>query len=146
MSTNRTTANKASYRRLCEVVNTGDATLVAKAIDEVFEPDVRNSTPLPVSGTGTAALKQVWTMLLDAFPDLHIAVEEMIAEDDRVAVRNTVTGTQTGEYLGGPPTGRPVRYSEMFVLRFAGGRVTEIAGVVDVLSQLRQLGSVPGHH
>jgi predicted ester cyclase len=57
--------------------------------------------------------------LLRAFPDLHVAIEDVIAEGDKVVYRNTVTGT------------------------FTEGRIAEIWGVVDVLAQLRQLGVVP---
>lgn len=67
----------------------------------------------------------------------------MIVEGDKVVSRNTVTGTHRGEYQGLPPTGRRVTYNEIFIFRFADGRITEIRGVVDVLSQLRQLGALP---
>jgi predicted ester cyclase len=143
VSTAQTTRNKTIYKRLCDVVNTGDVTLISTVIDEVFEPDVRNSTPLPVEGTGREALKQVWTILLRAFPDLHVTIEDLVAEEDKVAVMNTVTGTQTGPYMGHPPTGERVTYTEMFILRFAGDRVAATSGVVDVLAQMRQLGIAP---
>jgi steroid delta-isomerase-like uncharacterized protein len=144
MSTDQVAANKARFERLTEIVNTGDVELIAKTIDEVFEPDVQIATPLPVEATGADALKQVWRLLLRAFPDLHVTVEDVIAEGDKLVARNTVTGTQQGEYMGRPPTGKSVTYNEMFVLRFANGRITEIAGVVDVMAQLRQLGLLPG--
>jgi hypothetical protein len=82
-------------------------------------------------------------MLRRAFPDLHVAVEDLIAEGDKVVGRNVVTGTNQGPYMGRPPTGRSVRYDEIFVFRFAAGRIAETWGVVDVLSQMRQLGVVP---
>jgi predicted ester cyclase len=44
--------------------------------------------------------------------------------------------------MGQPPTGRSVTYDEIFIMRFAGGRITETWGVVDVLSQMKQLGVV----
>ena len=44
----------------------------------------------------------------EAFPDLHVSVDELIAEDDRVFVRSTMTGTHDGEYKGIPATGRHV--------------------------------------
>lgn len=46
--------------------------------------------------------------------------------------------------MGLPPTGKPVTYNEIFIFRFAGGRIAETWGVVDVLSQMRQVGVVPG--
>jgi steroid delta-isomerase-like uncharacterized protein len=80
--------------------------------------------------------------LYRAFPDLHITVEELIAEGDKVVEKDMVTGTHQGEYNGLPPTGKSVSYNEIFIMRFVNGRIAEIWGVVDVLSQLRQLGMV----
>jgi steroid delta-isomerase-like uncharacterized protein len=143
VSTAQTTANKATFGRLTDAVNSGDADLISQTIDEVVESDVLIRTPLPVDATGPQALKQVWASLLRAFPDLHVTIEDLIAEGDKVVARNTVTGTQQGEYMGRPPTGKPVTYNEIFILRFANGRIAETWGVVDVLSQMRQLGTIP---
>ncbi|HZV52510.1 MAG TPA: ester cyclase [Candidatus Dormibacteraeota bacterium] len=144
MSTTGTTRNKAKFERLLDVVNTGDAELISKAIDEMVEPGALIHTPLPVDATGAQALKQVWTVLLRAFPDLHVTPQDLIAEGDRVVSRNTVTGHHQGEYMGFPPTGKSITYDEIFIFRFAGGRIAEIWGVADVFSQMRQLGAVAG--
>jgi steroid delta-isomerase-like uncharacterized protein len=143
MSTAQETSNKATVRRFDDVVSTGDAEVISKTIDELVEPDVLIHTPLPIQATGAQALKQVWAMLLRGLPDLHVAVEDVIAEGDKVVCRNTVTGTHRGEYRGLPPTGKSVTYDEIFVFRFAGGRIAEIWGVVDVFSQMKQLGVIP---
>lgn len=140
MPTAPETINKASFSRFHDAVNTGDLQVISKVIDELVEPDALIRTPAPVDGTGAAALKQVWAMLLRAFPDLHLAVEDMIAEGDKVVVRNTVTGTHRGEYMGLAPTGKSVTYNEIFIFRFVNGRVVETWGVVDVLSLMKQLG------
>jgi steroid delta-isomerase-like uncharacterized protein len=142
VSTDQVTTNKATFRRFHEAVNSGDAELIAKTIDEVAEPDVRIGTPLPIEATGAQALKQVWATLLRAYPDVHVTVEDLVAEGDKVVCRNVVTGTHQGEYLGLPPTGRSVTYDEIFIFRFEGGRIAETWGVVDVLAQLRQLGAI----
>jgi steroid delta-isomerase-like uncharacterized protein len=143
MSTDQVTSNKATLVRFHDAVNSGDAELIAKTIDEVVDPDVRIGTPLPIDATGAQALKQVWATLLRAYPDLHVAVEDVIAEADKLVCRNVVTGTHQGEYLGLPPTGRSVTYNEIFIFRFEGGRIAETWGVVDLLAQLRQLGAIP---
>jgi steroid delta-isomerase-like uncharacterized protein len=143
MSTAQATSNKATFSRLHDAMNSRDAEVIAKTIDELFVPDVVIRTPLPIDATGAQAMKEVWTVLLRAFPDLHVAVEDVIAEEDKVVCRNTVTGTHQGEYMGLPPTGRFVTYNEIFIFRFAGGRIAETWGVVDVLSQMRQLGLLP---
>lgn len=144
MPTDETTSNKAMFVRLHDAMNSGDMELISKTIDEVFEPDVRISTPLPIDARGAEALKQVWTTLLRAYPDLHVAIEDLIAEGDKVVSRQVVTGTHQGEYMGRPATGRSVTYNEIFIFRFVDGRIAETWGVVDVLAQMRQLGALPG--
>ncbi|MEV7869776.1 ester cyclase [Streptomyces sp. NPDC088124] len=137
-------SNKATFRRFHDVLNSGDAEAISKIIDEVVAPDLLFHAPVPMGATGVQALKKVWTVLLRAFPDLRVEIEDVIAEGDKVVVRNTVTGTHRGEYRDLPPTGRSVRYDEIFIFRFAGGRIAEVWGVVDVFAQMRQLGVLPG--
>jgi steroid delta-isomerase-like uncharacterized protein len=145
MSAAQVISNKATLSRLHHALNSGDEELISTTIDEIFDPDVRISTPLPIDATGAQALKQVWATLLRAYPDLHVMVEDLFGEQDRLVARNTVTGTHQGEYLGLPPTGRSVTYNEMLIVRFADGRIAETWGVVDLLSQMQQLGAIPPH-
>jgi steroid delta-isomerase-like uncharacterized protein len=141
MSAAQETSNKAAFRRFQDAMNTGDAELVSQAIDEVFAPDVKQHTPL--EATGAQTLKEmVFARLYRAFPDLHITVEDVIAEGDKVVERDTVTGTHQGEYMGLPPTGKSVAYHEIFIMRFVNGRIAEIWGVVDVFSLMKQLGMI----
>jgi steroid delta-isomerase-like uncharacterized protein len=142
MSTTGEVSNKASFQRFHDTLSTGDADLVCKMIDELADPDVLVRTPLPLKTTGAAALKEVSLALLHAYPDLHLTVEDLIAEDDKVVGRTVVTGTHRGDYLGLAPTGKRVTYDEIFIFRFQDGRIAETWGVVDVLAQLRQLGAV----
>jgi predicted ester cyclase len=140
MSAAQIASHKTTFTHLNDALNSGDAEIISKTIDEVFDPDVRIGTPLPVQATGAQALKQVWAILLRAYPDLHVTVEDVIAEGDKLVARNTVTGTHQGEYLGVPPTGNSVTYDEIFIVRFVKGRIAETWGVVDVLAQMKQLG------
>jgi steroid delta-isomerase-like uncharacterized protein len=144
MSTAQETSNKATVRRFSDAANTGDAELISKTIDELVEPDALIRTPLPLETTGAQKLKEVFARLHRAYPDLHVTIEDLVAEGDKVVSRNTVTGTHRGEYMGLPATGKSVTYNEIFIARFAGGRIAETWGVVDVLSQMRQLGAIPG--
>lgn len=100
-------------------------------------------TPLPIATTGTQAMKEVLAVLHRAFPDINVHIEDVIAEGDKVVTRNTVTGTHQGEYMGIAPTGRSITYKEILIARFAEGRIAETWAVVDVLSQMRQLGVFP---
>ena len=102
-----------------------------------------STVALRIEATGPQLLKAVLTHLRRAFPDLHVSVEDLIEEGDKIVARNTVTGTHQGEYMGIPATGTRVTYDEIFIVRFAGGRIAETWGVVDVFSQMKQLGAIP---
>ncbi|MEU5992114.1 ester cyclase [Spirillospora sp. NPDC047418] len=143
MSADQIARNKAAFGRLQEAQSSGDVEVFRKVIDEVVQPDVLIRTPLPIGATGGDALKQVVAMLLRAFPDLHIEVEDVIAEGDKLVFRNTVTGTHQGEYMGVPPTGRFITYKEIMIVRFVDGRIAETWGIVDTLAQMKQLGLIP---
>jgi steroid delta-isomerase-like uncharacterized protein len=142
MSTAQTTRNKATLRRFCDAMNTSDADLISNTIDELVEPDALIRTPLPIEATGAEKLKEVFARLHRVFAGLQITVEDLIEEGDKVVSRNTVTGTHQGEYMGLPPTGKSVSYDEIFIFRFVDGRIAETWGVVDVFSQMRQIGVI----
>jgi steroid delta-isomerase-like uncharacterized protein len=143
MSTAQAMSNKATVRRFHDATNTGDPELISRMIDDLVEPDALIRTPLPIGATGAQAVKEVFARLHRVFPDLHVTVEDLIAEGDKVVSRNSVTGTHQGEYMGHPPTGKSVAYNEIFIFRFEGGRIAETWGVVDVFSQMKQLGVIP---
>jgi steroid delta-isomerase-like uncharacterized protein len=137
-------SNKAATRRFVDAANSGDAELFSTTVDELVEPDVLVRTPVPSDATGAELVKELFAKLRRAYPDLHITIEDLIAEDDKVVSRNTVTGTHEGEYMGIPPTGKSVTYKEIIISRFVDGRIAENWAVVDVLSQMKQLGAIPG--
>jgi predicted ester cyclase len=109
MSTAGSEKKKATFRRFCEGLNTADVELIATTIDEFVEPDALVRTPLPIGLTSARALKEVFTRLHQAYPDLHIMIEDVIEEGDKVVISDSVTGTRRGEYMGIPPTGRNVQ-------------------------------------
>jgi steroid delta-isomerase-like uncharacterized protein len=138
----RAISNKATFRRFHDAfANSGDSEFISKTVDEIVEPDVKNHTP--VEATGAQVLKELFARLHRAFPDLQVTVEDLIEEGDKVAGRNTLTGTHQGEYMGVPPTGKSITYNEIIVFRFVNGRIAETWGVVDVFSQMKQLGVIP---
>lgn len=137
-----TQANKATYLRLLAASNSGDLTAFAKCIDEIVDPAVLLHVPAQVGSTGAEAVKEITAMFHRAFPDIHTTAEDVIAGDDKVVSRQTISGTHKGEYMGIAATGRSVRYDEIFVYRFANGRIVEVWGVVDVLSLMKQLGVI----
>ncbi len=144
MAIDQATSTKALARHFCKAMNTGDTDFISRTIDELVAPDALIRRPSPIDSTGAQKLKEVFGRLHRAFPDPHITVEDLIAEGDKVVARNTVTGTHQGEHMGLPPAGKSVPYMEIFIFRVAGGRIAETWRVVDVFSQLRQPGAIPG--
>ena len=60
-----------------------------------------------------------------AHPDLRFTIDDLIAEDDRVTIRWTLHGTNTGPMLGRPPTGQPVELAAIVIFRIADGKIAE---------------------
>jgi len=79
-----------------------------------------------------------------AFPDLHIRIEDQLADGDRVATRWTAEGTHRGAYGGLPPTGRRISVSAIHIHRVEGDRLAELWEEIDLLGLLRQLGALGG--
>lgn len=138
------TSNKATFRRFHDAfASSGDAQFISTTIAEIAEPDVLIHIPSGQAATGTQALKEVFARVHRVFPDIHVTVEDMIEEGDKVVGRHTVTGTHQGEYMGLPPTGKSVTYNEIIIFRSVNGRIAETWGVVNVFSQMKQLGMIP---
>jgi steroid delta-isomerase-like uncharacterized protein len=93
--------------------------------------------------TNRDEVKAFITTSLQTFPNFHIAIEDEIAEGDRVVHRNTISGTMQGELLGMPATGKHAAYSGVWIFRVADGEIAEFWGLADVPSMMQQLGLAP---
>ncbi len=134
-----TADNKALNRRFVEeVINQGNI----EAIDELIDPGVVDHAALPGFPTGREGAKQFFAMMRSAFPDLHLTIEDMIAEGDKVVMRSTWSGTHQGEFMGIPATGRRVTVSAIDISRVADGRIVEHWEQSDALGLMQQLGVV----
>jgi predicted ester cyclase len=69
--------------------------------------------------------------------------QEMIAENDLLAVRATATGTHDGEFVGMPASGKRIEVEFYDLLRFRDGQITEHWGLMDVMTMMQQLGAIP---
>jgi len=122
--------NKELMRRLIEEFNKGKAAAMAVIDRSIDIPDLKD-------------FKQMESEMYDAFPDMHVTLDDMVAEGDKVAARTTWTGTHKGEFMGVPPTNKKVTFSLIVIDRFAGGKIVEDHGQYDALGLMRQLGLVP---
>ena len=114
-------ANKALiYRLYEEAFKQGNLSIV----DELFCPDfVDRSTP--DQPPGTAGVKGYITMVRSGFPDLSIAIEDLVAEEDKVVIRTTWRGTHLGEYEGAAPTNKQVSRSMIQIFHLRNGKLCE---------------------
>jgi steroid delta-isomerase-like uncharacterized protein len=132
--------SKAIVRRFWGIWEEGNIDLV----DELLAPDYINHTPAsPDQPAGPEGVKGVVAMFRSAMPDLKVVIEDMIAEDDKVALRYTLEGTHEGELFGVPPTGRRLSIKSIAVERVSEGRIREHWRITDSLEMMQQLGVVP---
>jgi steroid delta-isomerase-like uncharacterized protein len=127
-------------RFLEEVLNQGRF----EVADEIVAEDFLELDPLPGQRQGREGLVDVVKGLRTAFPDMHWKADETIACDDKVVTRFTWTGTQRGEFLGIPATGRSVRVKGVVIDRVVGGRMTDSRILMDTMGLMMQLGVIPG--
>jgi steroid delta-isomerase-like uncharacterized protein len=135
-----TAANKALVSRgYDELVMSGNFDNIAV----LFHEDYVDHTQPPGWPTDRAGLQTLVEYFRSAFPDIHVTIEAIVAEDDLVMHRQTMRGTHLGEFFGIPPTGNRVEMSGMHQWRFADGRIIEHHANNDDLGMLRQLGAIP---
>lgn len=118
-----------------EVWNRGNLSIV----DDMFHLE-HTSPSAPGLAPGPEGTKMIVGMFRKAFPDFHMTIDYMVAEEDRVAARFTETGTHLGDLMGIPPTGKKVSFTEIGILRIADDKVVESWYDVDMLGLMQQLG------
>ena len=129
--------NKAIFRRIVEEgFNKGNLAIV----DELVATNHVNHTD---NVHGPEEYKQFITMYRTAFPDLHMTIEDQIAEGDKVVNRWTSRGTHKGDLMGIPPTGKQTTVTGIYVARIIGGKIVEEWGNFDALGMMQQIGVVP---
>jgi len=137
-----TAENKELMRRFYgEVCDQQQFNLVDQLVAEDYEH--HNASLPPEMQRGRANFKQVLMMFYGAFPDLKATVEDLIAEDDKVAARVRFRGTHQGDLMGIPASGHPVDFVVSETYRIADGRLAEGWAVIDIMGVMQQIGAVP---
>jgi predicted ester cyclase len=118
-----TSKNKALMRRIYEEMwNRADLSIAAEIFDH---PD---------------GVERFVSHFLLSFPDLQHTIEEVIAEDDRVAVRFSAYGTHTGQWLHFAPTGKAIQYTGITLARIAADKLIEHHTWWDKMGLVEQIG------
>ena len=133
--------NKALVRQMVEeMFNRGNISVA----DKFLAPDFVEREELPPGiPSGREGVIQLTAMLRSAFPDFKATIDDIIAEGDKVVIRQTWTGTHKGEFMGIPPTGKSVSIGVIDIIRVAGGKFVEHWGQMDTMGLMQQLGAVP---
>lgn len=93
---------------------------------------------------GPEGMQRVMSQFFTAFPDMHVEVEDVIAEGNKAASRGVMYGTHQGEFMGIPATGKRIAIGYSDTWRFEGGMAVENWVQMDMLGMLQQLGVAPG--
>src|SRR5260370_40641968 len=132
----QTESCKDLVRRYYEVLwNRWDFALA----DELIAEPVVFRGSLGITVQGREGFRESMRTVRRAFPNFHNCIEEMIAENERIAARLTYTGTHQGEVLGIAPTGRQVSYAGVALFRVVDNRIAEGWVLGDVHGLVQQL-------
>lgn len=129
--------NKAIIRKMIEAVNKQNLALLDELIasDCVYHMNVQQIQ-------GLKALKQVIEEEFKSFPDLHVTIEDIMAEGNKACVRLKETVTHTGEFRGLAPTGKKLTDTAVAIFRIVEGKIVEGWGVYDQMDFFKQLGVI----
>ncbi len=109
-------------------------------MEELTTPDFVDRDPAPDQVPGPQGLKDFWAAFRTGFPDLDVAVDQLVADDENVAIAYRATGTHDGDFAGIGATGRKIDIRGVQIARFADGKMVERWGSSDQLTMLQQLG------
>lgn len=129
--------NKQRYEQyIKEFLQKGDES----AADKYIDVNVVTHDGMPGQALGLEGVKQTFKGLREAFPDMSVVVKDIIAENDKVVGRFVVSGTNTGNFMGMPATGKAFTYDEIVIVRFKDSKIVEHWAEMDSLGMMQQLG------
>lgn len=132
--------HSATMRRTYDLINAGDIDAFGELLAEGFI----EHEELPGLAPTKEGVLELFRGYKAAFPDLRMDAEDILASGDKAVARVQATGTQTGEFMGMPASGKSVDIQLIDIMRFDdAGLVCEHWGVMDMLSMLQQLGAAP---
>ena len=130
----------ATVRRIYDLINAGDV----EGFGRLMADDFVDHEELPGLAPTKDGVLAFFRMQLAAFPDTRMEVQDIVASGDKVVARVRYVGTNLGDFMGTPATGKVVDVQLVDIFRFGDdGLVHEHWGVMDQLTMMQQLGLVP---
>ena len=117
--------------------------LIRRQIEDVWNKNNKDSLATYWDEKLCEEISQSHTMLLTAFPDLRITIEDLIAENDKVVGRIRFHGTHLGSFVGISPTGNYIEWEAVRYWRIANSKIVETWAIRDRLDVRQQLGMLP---
>lgn len=130
--------NKAMIRQYFELHNQQDLQKIEKMVTPGHRFYFSGMPPMDWNGH-----KQFLTSMFNAFPDIHFAIEDILAEGDKVAFRLSLTGTHKGTFQGVSPTGKKVVFGGTAIGTIVDGKLAENRAHADIVGLMQQLGAIP---
>jgi steroid delta-isomerase-like uncharacterized protein len=131
----------ASMRRFYETVNAGEV----DGFIDLLADDFIEHEQMPGMPSGREGTRQLFKMIGAAFPDMNWDPEDILVDGDKVVARTRFSGTNGGEFMGMPATGKSVSVQLIDIVRFGDdGIAREHWGVFDMMGLMTQLGALPG--
>ena len=113
------------------------------AFESYFSTNLKDHALPPGIPEGFEGRRMFYSAFLAAFPDLHVDIEDTLAEGDKLVMRWSAHGTHTGELMGIPPTGKQVSVGGTAIDRFENGQSVEHWEIFDQVGLMQQLGVIP---
>ena len=130
----------ATIRRMYDLLSAGDV----DGFGDLIADDFVEHEETPGLEPTKEGVKQFFHMYRAAFPDLRMEPQDVLASGDKVVARARATGTNQGEFMGMPATGKSVDVQLIDIIRFGDdGLAREHWGVFDALGMMQQLGAIP---
>ena len=129
--------NFAAMEKFGAAVNSGKL----EGLREAVAANALDHDPAPEKGWGRKDYIRMFSEMRASFPDLNVAVDKVVSDNDNIAIAYTLTGTHKGNFLGVAPTGRRISARGVQIARFEDGKLVERWGSSDQLGILQQIGA-----
>ena len=135
--------NKALVQQMVDVIQNQHQ---LERMADFFEPNfVNHLDHMPDSPLNSIEkAQQVFQQMFTALPDLRVTIQRQVAEGDTVMTHKIFQGTHVGSFMGVAPSGQPITFGVIDILRVENGKIVEHWAIQDRLGLMQQLGLMTG--
>ncbi len=131
--------NKEGCKQWMEAFNSGNW----DAMEKLTDPNIVEHSPAPGQKPGRDGMMAMMKEFKAAFPDMKMTIVDMTAEGDKVSVLSRMEGTNSGQFMGMPATGKKVDVMGMDLIKITNGKASEHWGYMEMDKFMQQMGMMP---